>query len=96
MPSKVTVRELHQLEGVMLVQPAYSAPQVSMVLVAQFFDSIEHLTADSKAALKRHVQLAEFVAKLDADCDELFKQTLSENLLATFNALERTAMKQIL
>ena len=45
-----------------------------MVTVAQFIDSIEHLTAGSKAALKRHVQMDEFGANLDADCHELFKE----------------------
>ncbi|KAL3148764.1 hypothetical protein ABBQ38_014175 [Trebouxia sp. C0009 RCD-2024] len=67
-----------------------------MVTVAQFIDSIEHLTAGGKAALKRHVQMDEFGAKLDADCEELFKEALHENLPATFNALERTAVKRIL
>lgn len=80
----------------MLVYAAYSALQVSMVTVAQFIDSIEHLTAGSKAALKRHVQMDVFGAKLDADCNELFKEALQENLPATFNALERTAVKQTL
>ncbi|KAL3138657.1 hypothetical protein ABBQ32_006415 [Trebouxia sp. C0010 RCD-2024] len=67
-----------------------------MVTVAQFIDSIEHLTSGGKAALKRHVQMDEFGANLDADCDELFKEALHENLPATFNALERTAVKRIL
>ena len=80
----------------MLVQAANSAVQVSMVTVAQFIDSIEHLTSGGKAALKSHVQMDEFGANLDADCDELFKEALHENLPATFNALERTAVKQIL
>ena len=47
-----------------------------MVTVAQFIDSIEHLTAGNKAALKRHVQMDEFGANLDADCDEVFKRQL--------------------
>ena len=80
----------------MLVEAAYFASQVLMVTVAQFVDSIEHLTAGSKAALKRHVQANEFGAKLDADCDELFKEALHENLPATFNALERTAVRRAL
>ena len=63
-----------------------------MVTVAQFIDSIEHLIA----ALKRHVQTDEFGANLDADCDELFKEALQENLPGTFNALERTAVKRVL
>ena len=67
-----------------------------MVTVAQFIDSIEHLNAGSKAALKRHVQMDEFGANLDADCDDLFKEALQENLPATFNALQRTAVKRIL
>ena len=66
-----------------------------MVTVAQCIDSIEYLTAGSKAALKRHVQMTEFGANLDAHCDEVFKETLQENLPATFNALERTAVKRI-
>ena len=37
----------------------------------------------------------EFGAKLDADCDELFKQALQESLPATFNVLERTAVKRL-
>ena len=61
-----------------------------MVTVAQFIDSIEHLTAGSKAALKTHVQMGEFGANLDADC------ALQENLPVTFNALQRTAVKRIL
>ena len=67
-----------------------------MVTVAQFIDSIEHLNAGSKAALKRHVQMDEFGANLDADCDDLFKEALQDNLPATFNALQRTAVKRIL
>ena len=67
-----------------------------MVTVEQFIDSIEHLTAGSKAALKRHVQMDEFGASLDADCDELFKEALQENLPGAFNALERTAVKRVL
>ena len=70
--------------------------QVSMVTVAQFIDSIEHLNANSKAALKRHVQMDEFGASLDADCDDLFKEALRENLPTTFNALQRTAAKRVL
>ncbi|KAL3155476.1 hypothetical protein ABBQ38_011030 [Trebouxia sp. C0009 RCD-2024] len=70
--------------------------QVSMVTVAQFIDSIEHLTVGSKSALKRHVQMEDFGANLDADCNELFKETLQENLPATFNVRERTAVKRIL
>ena len=66
-----------------------------MVTVGHFIDSIEHLHADSKAALKRHVQMDEFGAYLDADCDDLFKEAVQENLPATFNALERTAVKRI-
>ena len=80
----------------MLVAPADSALQVSMVTVAQFIDSIEHLDANSKAALKRHVQMDEFGASLDADCDDLFKEALRENLPTTFNALQRTAAKRVL
>ena len=67
-----------------------------MVTVAQYIDSIEHLTAGSKAALKEHVQMDELGANLDAECDELFKEALQENLPATFSALERTAVKRIL
>ena len=67
-----------------------------MVTVRQFIDSIERLNAGNKAALKRHVQMDEFGANLDADCDDLFKEALQENLPTTFNALERTAVKQIL
>ena len=67
-----------------------------MVTVGQFIDSIEHLTAGSKAALKRHVQTDEFGANLDAECDELFKEALQENLPGKFNALERTAVKRVL
>ena len=43
-----------------------------MVTVAQFIDSIEHLSAGGKAALKRHVQMDEFGANLDADCEGSF------------------------
>ena len=43
-----------------------------------------------------HVQTDEFGAKLDCDCDELFKEALQENLPATFNALESTAVRRIL
>ena len=64
-----------------------------MVTVAQFIDSIDRLKDDSKAALKRHVQKEEFGATLEDECDKVFKQTLWENLPATFNALERTAVK---
>ena len=67
-----------------------------MITVAQFIDSIERLTAGSNAVLRRHVQMDEFGANLDADCDDLFKEALQENLPATFNALERTAVKQML
>ena len=67
-----------------------------MVTVAEFIDSIEHLTAGTKAALKSHVQTVEFGASLDADCDELFKETLQENLPATLNALHRTAVRRAL
>ena len=67
-----------------------------MVTVAQFIDSIEHLTAGSKAALKKHVEMDDFGANLDAECDELSKEALQENLPATFNALERTAVKRML
>ena len=49
-----------------------------MVTVAQFIDSIEHLTAGCKDALKGHVQMVEFGANLDAECDELFKEALQE------------------
>ena len=66
-----------------------------MITVAQFIDSIERLTAGSKAVLKRHVQMDEFGANLDADCDDLFKEALQENLPATFNAFERTAVKRM-
>ena len=79
--SKVIVFVLCQLQGSCLLL------QVSMVTVAQFIDSIEHLNANSKAALKRHVQMDEFGASLDADCDDLFKEALRENLPTTFNAL---------
>ena len=47
----------------------------------------------SKAALKRHVQTDEFGANLGADCDELFKEALQENLPGAFNALERHSSK---
>ena len=67
-----------------------------MVTVAQFIDSIERLTAGSKAVLKRHEQMDEFGANLDADYDDPFKEALQENLPATFNALERTAVKRML
>ncbi|DBA69913.1 TPA: hypothetical protein ACH3X2_012410 [Trebouxia sp. C0005] len=67
-----------------------------MVTVGQLIDSIEHLTAGSKAALKRHEQMDEFGANLDAKCDDLFKEALQENLPTTFNALERTAVKRTL
>ena len=67
-----------------------------MVTVAEFIDSIEHLTAGTKAALKAHVQTVEFGASLDADCDELFKETLQENLPAALNALQRTAIRRAL
>ncbi len=67
-----------------------------MVTVADFIDSIEHLTAGSKAELKSHVQKAEFGASLDAECDEIFKETLQENLPTTLNALHRTAVKRAL
>ena len=46
--------------------------------------------------LKGHVQMDGFEANLDAECDELFKETLQENLPATFNALESTAVKRVL
>ena len=62
----------------------------------QIIDFIEHLTAGSKAALKRHVQTDEFGANLGADCDELFKEALQENLPGAFNALERTAVTRVL
>jgi hypothetical protein len=42
------------------------------------------------------VQKVEFGASLDADCDEVFKETLQENLPATLNALHRTAVRQAL
>ncbi|DBA88546.1 TPA: hypothetical protein ACH3X2_005017 [Trebouxia sp. C0005] len=67
-----------------------------MVMTAQFIDSIEHLTAGSKAALKGHAQMDELEANLDAECDELFKEALQENLPAIYNALDRTAVKRIL
>ena len=67
-----------------------------MLTVKQFIDSIERLSAGSKVAFKKHVQMDEFGANLDSVCDELFKEALHENLPATFNALERTAVKRIL
>lgn len=67
-----------------------------MVTIAQFIDSIEHLTAGRKAALKTHVEMDDFGAHLDAECDELFKEALRENLPATFNALECTAVKRMM
>ena len=72
------------------------AVQVSMLPVAQFIDSIERLTAYSKAELRRHVQMKEFGASLDDVCDELFKEALQEHLPAKFNALQRTAVKRAL
>lgn len=67
-----------------------------MVTVAEFIDSIDHLTAGTKANLKSHVQKVEFGASLDSDCDEVFKETLQENLPATLNALHRTAVRRAL
>ena len=40
--------------------------------------------------------MRDFGAFLDADCDELFKEALQDHLPATFNALERTAVKRAL
>lgn len=67
-----------------------------MVSVAEFIDSIERLTKTSKAALKRHVQLKEFGAELDDECDECFKEALQDHLPATLNALQRTVVKRTL
>ncbi len=67
-----------------------------MVTVAQFIDSIEYLNAGDKAVLKSHVQKNEFGANLHAVCDALFKEALEENMPATLNALQRTAVRQAL
>ena len=55
-----------------------------MVAVAQFIYSIEHLAAASKAAVKMHVD--DFEAKLDADCDELFKERMCQHRCMLVNA----------
>ena len=63
-------------------------------MVAVFIDSIEHLTAAGKAALIMHLQMDNFGANLECDCDELFKEALQDNLPATFYALECTAVRR--
>ena len=67
-----------------------------MLTVERFIDSIQDLSSDSRAGLKKHVQMRDFGALLDADCDELFKEALQDHLPATFNALECTAVKRAL
>ena len=64
-----------------------------MLTVERFIDSVEDLSPDSRAELKRHVQSHDFGASLDTDCNELFKDTLQDYLPAAFNGLERTAVK---
>ncbi|KAL0039623.1 hypothetical protein WJX77_003638 [Trebouxia sp. C0004] len=70
--------------------------QVSMLTVERFIDSIQDLSTDSRAGLKKHVKMHDFGALLDADCDELFTEALQDHLPAIFNALERTAVKRAL
>ncbi len=67
-----------------------------MLTVQRFIDSIEDLSADNRAVLQKHVQSREFGTSLDADCDELFKEALQKDPPATFNALERTAVRRAL
>ena len=65
-------------------------------MVSEFIDSIPHLSAGTKATLKKHVQSQEFGASLHADCDEVFQEVLQENLPATLNLLERATLKRAL
>ena len=67
-----------------------------MGTVAEFIDSIPHLSASSKADLQSHVQTEEFGSSLDAEFDKVFKQTLLENLPVKLSALHRTAVRQAL
>ena len=67
-----------------------------MVTVSEVLNSIPQLSASKKATLEKHVQLQEFGASLDADCDEVFQEVLQENLPATFNLLQRAALKRAL
>lgn len=67
-----------------------------MLTVERFIDSVQDLSAARRAELKWHVQRRDFGASLDADCNELFKETLQDYLPAAFNALERTAVKRAL
>ncbi len=67
-----------------------------MGTVAEFIDSIKHLSASSKADLQSHVQTQEFGSSLDAEFDKVFKQTLLENLPVKLSALHRTAVRQAL
>lgn len=70
--------------------------QVAMVTVAQFIDSIERLEAGSKVTLKSHVQTTAFGTSLDAECDDLVKETLQADLPASFSAMDRTAVTRTL
>ena len=67
-----------------------------MQTVAQFIDSIDRLTACSKAELRRYVQTKEFGVRLGDVCDKLFKEALQEHPPAALNALQRTAVKRAL
>ena len=67
-----------------------------MVTISEFIDSIPHLSAGTKATLKKHVQSQEFGASLHADCDEVFQEVSQKNLPATLNLLERATLKRAL
>lgn len=67
-----------------------------MVTVSEFIESIQHLSAGKKAALKTHVQSLEFGASLDADCNEIFLEALQGCLPVTLNVMECTRLKQAL
>lgn len=67
---------------------------IPMITVARLTDFIDQLSAGSKADVKDHMQKEEFGANLEGECGAMFQGCLTEMLPATFNAPERTAVRQ--
>lgn len=82
----------------MFVQAANSALQESVVAVARFIDSAQHFATASKVALKMHVHMDEFGAKLDAvmSCSSRICKRIYQQCLTHSNQADLKAAWQVL
>lgn len=64
------------------------------MLVGDFISSIREFQDDEKQILKEWVTSERFGAKLDGECNDTFKETLSNNPPPTFNLLQSTVVQR--